>query len=108
LSFAVDQGFLGSDKCIDWFVPHLSSHIFFDQTASVVKDILGVPRERVWTNLSSVGNVGAASMMLLVWGLLNGDDRPGLKKGDRVLFMIPESGNFSYHYILLTVVDPSK
>jgi 3-oxoacyl-[acyl-carrier-protein] synthase III len=102
LSFAVDQGLLGDDKHIDWFVPHLSSHIVFDTVASGAKDILGVPRDRVWMNLSSVGNVGAASWTA-EWRI-----RPDLKKGDRIVLAIPESGNFSYHYVLLTVVDPTR
>jgi 3-oxoacyl-[acyl-carrier-protein] synthase III len=107
LATAVDKGFLGG-KTVDWVVPHISSHYFFDPTAKAIEEILGVPKERIWTNLSNVGNVGAASAMLLLWGLLHGDDRPpDLQPGDRVLLMIPESGNFSYHYVLLTVVDPS-
>jgi 3-oxoacyl-[acyl-carrier-protein] synthase III len=107
MTLAVSQGFLGG-RAVDWVVPHLSSHFFFRQTARAVQDILGVPKERIWTNLSSVGNVGAASTMLLLWGLLHGDDRPGdIKMGDRVLLMVPESGNFSYQYVLLTVVGPS-
>ena len=32
---------------------------------------------------------------------------PKVKAGDRVLLIIPESRNFSYQYVLLTVVDPS-
>jgi 3-oxoacyl-[acyl-carrier-protein] synthase III len=110
LALAVAQGFLGNDnnKRVDWVVPHISSHLFFDPTAKAIQEILGVPRERIWTNLSQVGNVGAASAMLLLWGLLHGgNDRPDLKKGDRVVLMIPESGNFSYQYVLLTVVDPT-
>jgi 3-oxoacyl-[acyl-carrier-protein] synthase III len=113
LALAVAQGFLGNDdnnnnKRVDWVVPHISSHFFFDPAAKAIQEILGVPRERIWTNLSQVGNVGAASAMLLLWGLLQGgNDRPDLKQGDRVLLVIPESGNFSYHYVLLTVVDPT-
>jgi 3-oxoacyl-[acyl-carrier-protein] synthase-3 len=104
LKQAIKQGFLG-DKPVDWILPHISSHIFFDPVAKVVEDLLLVPRERIWTNLSSVGNVGAASSFLLLWGSLNGPDKPSFKIGDRVLLCIPESGNFSYHFVLLTVVD---
>eukprot|EP00542_Grammatophora_oceanica_P017207 CAMPEP_0194047548 /NCGR_PEP_ID=MMETSP0009_2-20130614/25031_1 /TAXON_ID=210454 /ORGANISM="Grammatophora oceanica, Strain CCMP 410" /LENGTH=333 /DNA_ID=CAMNT_0038693207 /DNA_START=344 /DNA_END=1345 /DNA_ORIENTATION=+ len=109
LLHAMEEGFLGQDEQpVDWFFPHISSHFFYDETAKVAEEVLGLPKERVWTNLSSVGNVGAASMLLLMWGALNptnGEEAPALKKGDRVLMGIPESGNFSYHYILLTVVD---
>jgi 3-oxoacyl-[acyl-carrier-protein] synthase III len=105
LKQAISQGFLGDEGHVDWVVPHISSYYFIDQATRMFRDVLGVPKERTWTNLASVGNVGAASAMLLLWGLLEGADKPDLKKDDRVLLLVPESGNFSYHYVLLTVVD---
>ena len=32
-----------------------------------------------------------------------GPSGPGLKVGDRVLLVVPESGVFSYHFVMLTV-----
>lgn len=87
---------------VDWVVPHLSSYMFLPEFAEQIQNVLGVPSDRIWTNLHSVGNVGSASMPLLLRGMLK--DNADLKRGDRVLVIVPESGNFSYHYVLLTVV----
>jgi len=107
---------------IDWVLPHVSSYIFYQDCVDAAQDLLGLPSSRVWTNLETVGNVGSASPFLLLWGALeeqkksasrgnlNGSSqqsrsRVQLKKGDRVLLFVPESGQFSYHYVILTVCD---
>lgn len=105
LEAALEQGFLGDGKKVDWVLPHISSYFFYERSALVLQEVLGIRKDRIWTNLATVGNAGSASMMLLLWGLLNDENRPIIKKGDRVLLCIPESGNFSYHYVSLEVVD---
>ena len=61
----------------------------------------GIPHEKWFANLTEVGNVGAASVYLMVDELY----RSGrLKKGDKILLLVPESARFSYMYSLLTVV----
>jgi len=87
---------------VDWVVPHLSSFMFFPEFATQINDVLGIKKDKIWTNLASVGNAGSASMPLLLWGMLG--HNPRVRKGDRLLVIVPESGNFSFHYILLTVV----
>lgn len=106
MRYAVERGFLDPvGGRVDWVFPHISSFFFHDQFADLIaRDVLALPRERIWTNLASVGNVGSASALLMLWGAL-GDEGPGLAKGDRVLVAVPESGSFSYSCLLLTVCD---
>ncbi len=64
--------------------------------------ILGshVPYEKWFVNLTSLGNVGAASAYLMVHELFKSGK---LKKGERLLLLVPESSRFSYMYAMLTV-----
>ena len=61
-----------------------------------------IPEERWFTNLYDKGNVGAASMNLLIDDFL----RSGLAKpGQRVLCAVPESGQCIMAFAGLTVVE---
>jgi len=87
---------------IDWFLPHISSEYFRSDIADELdRSNLHIPQEKWFTNLSKLGNVGAASIFFMLEELFNSDK---LKKGDAILCMIPESARFSYVYALLTVV----
>ena len=59
------------------------------------------PEEKWFTNLVQVGNIGAASIFLMLEELHKSDK---LKKGQKVLLLVPESARFSYAFSLLTVV----
>jgi 3-oxoacyl-[acyl-carrier-protein] synthase-3 len=61
---------------------------------------IAIPQDRWFTNLSSVGNVGAGSIYLMLEELFNSNR---LKEGDKIFMIIPESARFSYVYGLLTV-----
>jgi 3-oxoacyl-[acyl-carrier-protein] synthase-3 len=56
--------------------------------------------EKWFMNLLRVGNVGSASIYIAVEELMNSGK---LKKGDRILLSVPESGRFSFAYAYLTV-----
>lgn len=87
---------------INYFLPHLSSMFFKGQIKeSLKKEGIDIPEEKWFLNLPKVGNVGAASGMLMLEELFNSGK---LRKGDTILMMVPESARFSYTYILLTVV----
>jgi 3-oxoacyl-[acyl-carrier-protein] synthase-3 len=91
-------------KKISWFLPHLSSQYFASRIEKELNTIgLGedLPASKWFTNLSWVGNVGAASPLLMLEEIFNSGK---LKKDDQILMMIPESARFNYAYILLTVV----
>ncbi len=86
---------------IDYFLPHLSSEFFRQKIADeIVKYGIDIPQEKWFTNLTSVGNIGSASIFMMVEELMNSGK---LKKGQKVLLMVPESARFTYAYCLLTV-----
>jgi len=86
---------------VNYFLPHLSSEFF---RKSIMEDLernnIEIPQEKWFTNLTKVGNVGSASVYLMLEELFNGGN---LKKGEKILCMVPESARFSYAYMLLTV-----
>ena len=86
---------------VDYFLPHMSSDFFrskiFDEL--IVKGI-GIPYEKWFFNLPTVGNVGASSVYLMVDELFHSGK---LKKGNKILLLVPESSRFSYIYAMLTV-----
>jgi 3-oxoacyl-[acyl-carrier-protein] synthase-3 len=86
---------------VDYFLPHMSSE-FFKPKIFEVMGVLGrhVPYERWFVNLTSMGNVGAASAYFMVHELFKSGK---LKKGERMLLLVPESSRFSYMYAMLTV-----
>jgi len=86
---------------IDWFLPHYSSDYFRLRVKEKIDKIgLPIPLDKWFSNLSDKGNTGAASMYIMMADLLHSGK---LKKGDRLLCYIPESGRFSVCYMHLTV-----
>lgn len=87
---------------LTYFLPHLSSQYFASRIEKELASLgMIIPAAKWFTNLSWVGNVGAASPYLMLEELFNSGR---LKKGDTLLMMIPESARFNYAYVLLTVV----
>jgi 3-oxoacyl-[acyl-carrier-protein] synthase-3 len=87
---------------IDWFLPHISSMFFLEKTYSELESQgLNIPRERYFTNLTKVGNLGSAAFLFILEELFNSGK---LKKGQRILAMVPESARFAYGYAHFTVV----
>ncbi|WP_165748951.1 beta-ketoacyl-ACP synthase III [Cellulophaga sp. Z1A5H] len=86
---------------IDYFLPHISSEYFAQKLKNKIKEKgLQIPESSWFTNLSKVGNVGSASIYLMLEELMGSGL---LKKGDKILLSVPESGRFSYAYAHLTV-----
>lgn len=86
---------------IDYFLPHLSSEIFRAKIAEeILKYGIQIPQEKWFTNLTSVGNIGSGSIIIMIEELMNSGK---LKKGQKILLMVPESARFTYAYCLLTV-----
>lgn len=85
----------------DYFLPHLSSEFFKNKLVDGLKqNDINIPLEKWFTNLSYVGNVGAASIYIMLEELYHSGK---IEKGQKILLMIPESARFSYTYVLLTV-----
>lgn len=87
---------------IDHFLPHLSSMFFEPQIEEEMKKRnVSVPKEKWFINLPRVGNVGSASIFLALEELIASEK---LRKGQKVMLVVPESARFSYSYAFLTVV----
>jgi 3-oxoacyl-[acyl-carrier-protein] synthase-3 len=88
-------------ESIDWFLPHISSEYFRGRLdAEMVKLGISIPQEKWFINLTRVGNVGAASIMLALEELFRSGK---LQKGQKIAFIVPESARFSYANGMLTV-----
>jgi len=86
---------------VDWFLPHYSSEYFRAPVADgLARAGLPIPQERWFTNLERVGNVGSASIYIMLDELLKSGR---LRDGQHVLCWVPESGRFSSGFIYLTV-----
>lgn len=87
---------------IDYFLPHISSNFFKSKIYDMIEIYGGgIPYEKWFINLYTVGNVGAASIYLMIDELFKSGR---LKKGEKILCLVPESARFSYMYAMLTVV----
>ncbi len=87
---------------IDWFLPHYSSGYFRDKLYNTMLEVgCDIPQEKWFTNLTTKGNTGSASIYIILEELFNSGK---LKKGETLLCYIPESGRFSTAYMLLEVV----
>ncbi len=90
-----------SARDVDWFLPHMSSEYFrAPVVAGLVRAGLPIPPERWFTNLERVGNVGSASIYIMLDELLKSGK---LRQGQHLLCFVPESGRFSSGFISLTV-----
>ncbi|RYA23192.1 hypothetical protein CRU96_08935 [Malaciobacter halophilus] len=86
----------------DYFLPHYSSTYFRDKLyEGLVKANFEIPYDKWFTNLVTHGNTGSASMYIMLEELFNSGD---LKKGQKILCYIPESGRFSTAFMSLEVV----
>lgn len=86
---------------IDWFLPHLSSMFFKDKILEETERRGFLITEDKWfLNLPRIGNIGSASAFAMIEELMYSGN---LKKGQKILLMIPESARFSYCYCMLTV-----
>ena len=87
---------------VDWFLPHYSSSYFRDKVHDgMLKAGFDVPQERWFTNLTTRGNTGAASIYIMIDELARSGE---LKSGQKVLCWIPESGRFSSGFMHLTAM----
>ena len=85
---------------VDHFLPHISSMFFRDKLQQCLAEQgIHLPQERWFLNLTEVGNVGAASAFLMLDGLLRSGK---VRKGQRILLVVPESARFSYAAALCT------
>jgi len=88
-------------ETVDHVLAHISSGYFKEGLKEEFANVgLDFPWEKWFYNLSEVGNVGAGSIFIAVEQLMNSGN---LKKGEKILLCVPESGRFAYSCALLTV-----
>src|SRR5690606_16213224 len=86
---------------VDYYLPHISSYYFKDKLyEEMVKQGVEFPWDNWFMKLMKVGNVGAASIYIMLEELKNSGNH---NKGDKLLLSVPESARFAYAYALLTV-----
>lgn len=86
---------------IDYYLPHISSYYFKESLYEEMKNAdIEIPWEKWFMNLSRVGNIGAASIYIMLEELVASGQ---LKKGEKILLSVPESARFSYAVVLVTV-----
>ncbi|MES9834283.1 MAG: beta-ketoacyl-ACP synthase III [Candidatus Thiodiazotropha sp. DIVDIV] len=87
---------------VDYFLPHISSMYFDEKVYEALVELnFEIPRERWFTNLTTKGNTGSASIYIMLDEILKSGR---LRSGDRLLCFVPESGRFSSSFMLLSVV----
>lgn len=97
----IDQGKINKDQ-IDWLCCHYSSEIF----KAPIKELMlkgggEIADEKWFSNLTTKGNTGAASIFIMLEELMYSKK---LKIGEKILCMVPESGRFITSFMQLTVV----
>lgn len=97
----IDQGKIVIDE-IDHVCSHYSSHSLRKETIVLLKKAGAMIDEEKWfSNLYSKGNTGAASIFIMLEELYR---EGGLKKGEKILCHVPESGRSVNGLMLLEVV----
>lgn len=87
---------------VDHFLPHYSSEFFRTRLFEAMAKIgFNVPYERWFTNLTTRGNTGAASIYIMLDELVKSGR---VTPGQRILCWVPESGRFSGCFFLVTAV----
>ena len=87
----------------DVVLPHLSSFFFRRRMEKIMRTLSAEDRLiPYWTNLASAGNTGAASIFVMLDEYRRKHE---MSPGHRLLLFIPESGQFNFVLISLTVVD---
>ena len=88
---------------IDWFLCHYSARSLRQEIVDLLTSSGAmIPEEKWFTTLPSTGNVGSASIWLMLDALLkSGRARPG----DKVLCIVPESGRAAVGFMKFEVVQ---
>ena len=100
----VADGWITSNE-IDHFLCHYSSERFIPVVEELLaKAGLSIPRERWYSNLTTRGNTGSASIFIMLAEFLETHD---VKAGEKIFCFIPESGRMTAAYMLIEVEDAS-
>jgi 3-oxoacyl-[acyl-carrier-protein] synthase III len=91
---------------MDHLLCHYSSHFLKGEILKLL-EVAGaaIPAKKWFTNLYTRGNMGAASIFVLLEEAVHSGR---FRTGDTVLLMVPESGRFMVSFAHLTVVDGTE
>jgi len=87
---------------LDWLLCHYSAESLREELMSLLEKTAGmIPAQKWFSNLPRVGNVGAAS----IWVMLDEFLKSGrLQRGQKVLCVVPESGRALVGFMQLEAV----
>lgn len=86
---------------ISYVIPHVSSMFFYEKLNDEISDRgIALTKEKWFTNLTSVGNIGLAAIYVALDELIRSKE---IKQGQKILLLVPESGRFSYGTVLLSL-----
>jgi 3-oxoacyl-[acyl-carrier-protein] synthase-3 len=97
----VDSGRI-DPATVDWLLCHYSARSLRQEIVSLLESTKAMIPEKKWfTTLPTTGNVGSASIWLMLDAFLK---TGSAKPGDRVLCVVPESGRAMVGFMMLEVV----
>ena len=87
---------------VDWLLCHYSARSLREEIVSLLeKTDAMIPQQKWFSNLAQVGNIGSAS----IWVMLDEFLKSGrLKRGEKVLCVVPESGRALVGFMMLEAV----
>lgn len=98
----VQNGWVNPSE-VNHFLCHYSSERFASVTDELMQQAgLGIDQHKWWSNLTTRGNTGAASILIMLAEFLQ---TKALAAGDTIFCFVPESGRFTVGYCLLEVVE---
>jgi 3-oxoacyl-[acyl-carrier-protein] synthase-3 len=98
----IDRGRINPQK-IDWLCCHYSSEFFKNPIQDLLKKGgLNIPEEKWFSNLTSKGNTGAASIYIMLEELFYSGK---LKEDETIICIVPESGRCITSFMQLTVIS---
>jgi 3-oxoacyl-[acyl-carrier-protein] synthase-3 len=98
----VDSGRIVPDR-VDWLLCHYSARSLRREIVDLLTTTKAmIPEEKWFTTLPATGNVGSAS----IWVMLDAFLKTGsAKPGDRVLCVVPESGRAMVGFMMLEMME---
>ncbi|MBL7262259.1 3-oxoacyl-[acyl-carrier-protein] synthase III C-terminal domain-containing protein [Paractinoplanes lichenicola] len=102
----LDEGRFDPDE-LAWFPAHYSSERMKSMVLKEIerKQVRGPSVEKWFSNLPRVGNMGSASIFVILEEMLA---EKLISPGDKLLVMVPESGRFAVSFAHLTAVAPGE
>ncbi|MFI5980176.1 3-oxoacyl-[acyl-carrier-protein] synthase III C-terminal domain-containing protein [Streptomyces sp. NPDC051555] len=99
----LDEGRFDPDE-LAWFPAHYSSERMKSMVLKEIekKKLRGPSVEKWYSNLTRVGNIGSASIYVILEEMLG---EGMISAGDKLLLMVPESGRFAVSFAHLTAVS---